>query len=218
MKIDRSLKRRLILTAGVAALIALATLPIFVFRSGRAKTVAVEGISTPSVVIVFGAGLTRDGRPSDILRDRLRTAAAVYEAGKATAIIVSGDNRFENYDEPTAMRDYLVDALHVPSDMVVTDFAGRRTYDTCARAHELWGVDHAVLVTQDFHLPRAIWLCEKLGIKSLGVSASLQSYRGERTFTLREIPAIYNAWIDIFLWKPSYMHGDFEHDLDLITR
>lgn len=217
MKIGKSFAFRVVIVVLLVAITAAVFFPLAVFRAGKSKTMSAADIASPSVVIVFGAGLTRDGRPSDILRDRLRAAAAVYEAGKATSIIVSGDNRFENYDEPTAMRDYLVDNLHVPADLVVTDFAGRRTYDTCARAHELWGVDHAVLVTQDFHLPRAIWLCEKIGIKSLGVSASLQSYRGERTFTLREIPAIYNAVIDIFLWKPSYLHGDFERDLDPIA-
>ncbi len=186
-----------------------------VISSGRASTyTSVDTVATPSVVIVFGAGLTRSGAPSDALMDRLTIAAQLYAAGKATRILVSGDNRFVNYNEPQVMHDTLVEKFHIPKEMIATDFAGRRTYDTCARAYEIWGVETAILVTQGYHLARAIWTCKHLGIESRGISASLQPYVQDAMFKLREVGAIYKAAIDVYFLKPDYIGGDAEEDLD----
>ena len=104
------------------------------------------------VAIVFGAGVRGDGRLSPMLRDRMDTAVALYRAGKVRKLLVSGDNRFVDYNEPGAMYDYAVAAGVPPAD-VVRDYAGRRTYDTCYRAGVIFGVTDALLVTQRFHLP-----------------------------------------------------------------
>ena len=114
------------------------------------------------VAIVFGAGLQWDGTPSPVLRDRITTASDLYFNGKVEKILMSGDNRFVDYNEPGAMLNYALD-LGVPREDIVLDFAGRRTYDTCYRARAIFGVTDAVLVTQAFHLPRAVFTCNSLG-------------------------------------------------------
>jgi len=206
---------RFVLSAIAAVLAAvLLMMPIRTFVSSRDATVlSAEDAPEAPVAIVFGAGLRRDGKPSDVLRDRLTVAVELYKLGKVKRILVSGDNRFEEYNEPQAMHDALVEDFGVHPGAIAVDYAGRRTYDTCARARSVWGVEDAVLVSQSFHLPRAIWTCERLGIRSFGVSASLQPYMKETSFMLREIPAILRAWWDVYVWPPRYVEGEFEEDL-----
>ncbi|MEK7546464.1 MAG: ElyC/SanA/YdcF family protein [Patescibacteria group bacterium] len=206
---------RIVPSFAISILVALLlALPLRTFLSARdAMALAAEDAAEAPVAIVFGAGLRRDGTPSDVLRDRLSVAAELYRLGKVKRILVSGDNRFQEYNEPQAMNEALVADFGVAPGAIAIDFAGRRTYDTCARARSIWGIERAVLVSQSFHLPRAIWTCERLGIKSAGVSASLQSYVKETSFMLREIPAILRAWWDVYVLPPKYVEGEFETDL-----
>lgn len=164
------------------------------------------------VAVVFGAGLRRDGLPSDVLRDRLRSAAELYDAGKVQKILVSGDNRFENYNEPEAMKEYLVNSLGVGESDVVEDFAGRRTYDTCARASEIWQLKSAILVTQEYHLSRAMFICESFGIENVGYSASKQTYVAQDWMSFREWIARNWAVWDVYILKPDYLGGEVEND------
>jgi vancomycin permeability regulator SanA len=119
------------------------------------------------VAIVLGAGL--DGaKPSPFLAGRLRTAADLYRRGKVRVILVTGDNSRKSYDEPSAMRDFLT-AEGVPTGRIVLDYAGFDTWDSCARAKQIFGVHRAIVVTQKFHLPRAVALCRSVGIQTYGV-------------------------------------------------
>ncbi|MBN1585370.1 YdcF family protein [Candidatus Uhrbacteria bacterium] len=187
---------------------------ILVGQAGRWIHADIRSVSPENVAIVFGAGITPDNRPSDVLNDRLKVAAELYRTGKVSRILVSGDNRREDYSEPDVMFRALISGYGVPAEDVHVDYAGRRTYDTCIRAHDLWGIDRAILVSQDFHLPRAIWTCRKLGVESVGASASLRTYeRGDR-FRYREIFADYKAFVDIYVWRPDYVSGDYVMDLD----
>jgi len=163
------------------------------------------------VAIVFGAGLMRDGSPTAVLRDRVETAAELYFAGKVQKILMSGDNRFVEYNEPGAMRTYALE-LGVPDSDIVLDYAGRRTYDTCYRAKEIFGVDQALLVTQRFHLPRALIICNGLGIDGTGVAADRRTYRRSSLgiWNLRELPATLVAFIDTFLTHPLPVLGEKE--------
>ena len=189
-------------------------IPVGTFVSARgAMALAPEDAPEAPVAVVFGAGLKRDGTPSDVLRDRLSVAATLFATGKVKRILVSGDNRFADYNEPQAMHDALVEDFGIHPGAIAVDYAGRRTYDTCARARSIWAVEDAILVSQTFHLPRAIWTCERLGIRSFGVSASLQPYVKETSFTLREVPAILRAWWDVYVIPPDYVEGEFEEDL-----
>ena len=128
-----------------------------------------------NVAIVFGAAAWRSG-PSDAFADRLKIAQKLYESGNVTKILISGDNGKLQYNEPETGKKYLI-TKGVKSEDIVLDYAGFRTYDTCVRASKIWNIKKAYLVTQEFHLSRAIFTCEQFGIVSVGVSASTQSYR-----------------------------------------
>lgn len=198
----------------VAIGLGVALWPVFVVQSGK-KQIYRDSDLVPSheVAIVFGAAVLPSGDPSDVLRDRLDVAADLFEDERVRSIIVSGDNRTDEYNEPEAMARYLMNERAIEEGAIFIDYAGRRTYDTCARAGQLWGVEDALLVTQGFHLPRAIWLCQQLGVEADGISASLQEYLKGDQFELREVFAIYKAFIDIYIWPPEYIGGDEEADL-----
>ena len=157
----------------------------------------------PRIAIVFGAGVWSNGEPSAVLFDRIVTAVELYRANRVKKILMSGDNPTENYDEPTAMKETAV-KLGVPAEDVVLDFAGRRTYDTCFRAKEIFGVDKAILVSQKFHLPRSVYLCENAGINSLGITANRRKYLYENNWIYREFIAVCGAWFEsnFFSFEP----------------
>jgi SanA protein len=159
------------------------------------------------VAIVFGAGLQRDGTPSPVLRDRVATAADLYFAGKVEKILMSGDNRFLDYNEPGAMLNFAL-GLGVPRENIVLDYAGRRTYDTCYRARAIFGVTDAVLVTQAFHLPRAVFTCNSLGLFAEGVIADRRKYISGAN--IREIPAGVVALWDVWIGHPLPVLGNPE--------
>ncbi|MEU6311861.1 ElyC/SanA/YdcF family protein [Streptomyces sp. NPDC047014] len=122
------------------------------------------------VAVVFGAGLWR-GRPTPYLADRLDAAAELYRTGKVRVVLVTGDNSREEYDEPDAMRRYLTEH-GVPDTRIVSDYAGFDTWDSCVRAREIFGVERAVLVTQGFHIRRAVALCQAAGLDTYGVGVA----------------------------------------------
>ena len=170
-----------------------------------------ENAPSSRLAIVFGAGLRRDGSPTAILRDRVETAADLYFSGKVEKILMSGDNRFEYYNEPESMRQYAL-SLGVPDAAIAVDYAGRRTYDTCYRAKAIFGAREALLVTQKFHLPRAIFLCNALGLKSYGIEANNIRYRkiSLLIWNFREQIATLGAFIDVFLSNPVPVLGNPE--------
>jgi len=177
------------------------------FASGRVYTK--DTVPPMRAAIVFGAGLTAEGGPTAVLQDRVATAADLYFSGKVEKILMSGDNRFINYNEPGAMSAYAVE-LGVPEEDIVLDYAGRRTYDTCYRAIEIFQLSEAILVTQQFHLPRALYSCEKLGLKTVGVSADLRTYRDSGYWSIREFPACLTAFFQVHLTRPEPVLGKQE--------
>ena len=170
-----------------------------------------EDVPHKQVAIVFGAGLLRDGSPTTVLRDRVMTAARLYQEGKVEKLLMSGDNSSIYYNEPASMRRYAI-SLGVPDEAIVLDYAGRRTYDTCYRAQRIFGLEEVVLITQRFHLPRAIYTCNKLGLPAIGVPADQREYRQRSTlfWNLREIPATLVALWEIHYSKPEPILGDPE--------
>jgi SanA protein len=169
----------------------------------------VETVPPERVAIVFGARIYPDGRVSSMLGDRVETAVQLYLEGKVDKLLLSGDNRFQDYDEPGRMMDYAL-ARGVAVEDIQPDYAGRRTYDTCYRASEIFGLDSAILVTQDFHLPRALFTCDRLGLDVVGVAADRQTYsrRSVAWSTLREIPALLVALADVIRQAPPPVLGD----------
>jgi vancomycin permeability regulator SanA len=156
------------------------------------------------IAIVFGAGLRRDGSPTVVLRDRMETAAQLYQSGKVEMLLLSGDNSEVYYNEPQSMFEFGLE-LGVPESAMILDYAGRRTYDTCLRAKEIFGVTEALLVTQQYHLDRALLTCEGLGLSVEGVAADRSRY--SRTafalWWLREMPATTQALWDLYVLPPS---------------
>jgi len=177
----------------------------------KPRTFPAKDVPPRRVAIVFGAGLWRDGTPTPVLRDRVETAANLYFDGKVEKLLMSGDNRFVDYNEPEAMRQHAL-SLGVPDKNIVLDYAGRRTYDTCYRARDIFRVDSAILVTQGFHLPRALFLCNMLGVEGIGVPADIQYYRkiSRTVWSFREVLATLDAINDIFYKKPLPVLGDPE--------
>lgn len=134
----------------------------------RVRTVA--DAPARDVAVVFGAGLWR-GRPSPYLAHRLDAAAELYRTGRVEVVLVTGDNSRIEYDEPDAMRTYLTER-GVPDDRIVSDYAGFDTWDSCVRAKRIFGVERALLVSQGFHIRRAVALCRSAGVDSYGVGVA----------------------------------------------
>ena len=195
-------------------LVILGLLVLFVSRLvtglyAHSRTYSSDEVPARRVAIVFGAGLWRNGSPTPVLEDRVTTAANLYLAGKVEKLLLSGDNRFVEYNEPWAMRDLAL-SLGVPEDALVLDYAGRRTYDTCYRAKAIFGVTEAILVTQEFHLPRALYTCNRLGVSSVGVEADSRVYRKSSVlyWNVRELVATVAALCDVNISHPVPVLGD----------
>lgn len=202
---------RILLIALLTTSLALTLPRLITAWHARARMVSAPDVPGSRVAIVFGAGLWRDGSPTPVLRDRVETAAEIYFTGKVEKLLMSGDNQFEDYNEPGAMRDYAM-RLGVPEHAIVLDYAGRRTYDTCYRARDIFGVSHAILVTQRFHLPRALYTCNKLGVSAVGVPAEGRIYRRFSRFywNLREVGATTVAFWEVHISHPLPVLGQPE--------
>jgi vancomycin permeability regulator SanA len=189
--------KRLVLAAVVLAAIVIApTVWLHFASAGHVHRVGDDG-SAP-VVVVFGAQLAPGGtQPKPFLRGRLDTAAELVRAGKARAVLVSGDAHGRSGNEIAAMTAYLV-GRGVPAGRIVGDGDGLDSYDTCRRARDVYGVRKALLVSQRFHLPRAVTLCRSLGIDADGVAARCDDCRTSTLATnkAREIPAAWKAALD----------------------
>jgi len=161
----------------------------------RLRTTA--DVPARDVAVVFGAGLWR-GRPTPYLAHRLDAAADLYRAGKVRVLLVTGDHTRTPSHQPSAMRAYLA-ARGVPDDKVVSDFAGFDTWDSCVRAKKIFGVDRAVLVTQDFHIKRAVALCGAAGVDAYGVGVAEPHDATWYYGTTRELAAAGKAALDAAL-------------------
>jgi vancomycin permeability regulator SanA len=158
-------------------------------------------------ILVLGCGLRRDGYPSQMLCDRLDVAIEAYWMGLAPKLLMSGDHGRAEYDEVNAMKDYVM-AKGVPSEDIFMDHAGFSTYESLVRAKEVFGADSLVIVTQEYHLYRALYIAEKLGMEAVGVPADLRSYRGQLMRDVREAAA--RAKDVLAVWsgaEPAYL-GD----------
>lgn len=177
----------------------------YVKLSVKKKIINIEKIEKNyDTILILGAGL-RNGKPSPVLKDRLDTAYTLYEKGIAPKIIVSGDHGTKNYDEVNVMKNYLIEK-GVPSEDIFMDHAGFSTYDSLYRAKNVFLSKKIVIVTQEFHLYRSLYIAKKLNLDSAGVSATLRHYSGEIKFELREILARVKDFVKtIFKPKSKYI-------------
>ena len=165
-------------------------------------------LSEYRVGVVFGGGVEADN-PRPLLRDRLDLAARLVRTGQIDTLIVSGDNRFLNYNEPLVMFEYLTEEEGIDPQRIQPDFAGRSTYETCERAHKIFGLDKALLISESTHLPRALYLCDHFGIDAYGIvsdgNASSGLKVGQRW---REVLARNKAVFNTTVWGENTVLGD----------
>ncbi len=152
--------------------------------------------------LVFWASVLWNLKPSDVLADRLKTAAEAYKQWKIKQIIVSGDNRNRNYNEPVVMQKYLL-WLGVSVEHIHLDYAWFDTYDSLYRARDLFYISEVTLFTQDFHLKRAMYISKKMWIDTLWVQTNRQFYLAEKYNHTREYFARMKAFIEVEIFQPE---------------
>lgn len=196
----------------VAALLVVAANAITVLSTrGQVHTVAQladEFAGDPAdAAVVLGASVYADGRPSDILADRLEVAVDLYEAGAVRAIICSGDNRSSHYDESDAMKAYCV-SLGVPSEDVYVDHGGVTTYDSMYRARYVFGAERIIVATQAYHLYRAMFIADALGMDAWGVATDKGAYHNQFSYSVREVMARTKDFFAALLRIPVETAGE----------
>lgn len=156
-------------------------------------------------IIILGCGIKDDGRPSDMLYDRIITGVELYKKGIAPRILMSGDHGRTDYDEVGTMKKYAVD-MGIPEDAVFCDHAGFSTYESMVRANKVFGIENAVVVTQSYHLYRALYDAKSFGIDAYGVSADVRRYLGQTNRNIREIIARNKDFLFcVFKPDPKYL-------------
>ena len=195
----------------------------YVKSVGKSHMLSVEEaaeLEDVDCIIVLGCQVKDNGSLSDMLRDRMWRALELYEAGAAPKLLVSGDHGREDYDEVGAMKQYAIDC-NVPSEDVFMDHAGFSTYETVYRAKEIFEADKVIIVTQEYHLYRALYIAEQLGMEAYGVSSDFHNYAGQTMRECREILARCKDWaMCIFKPEPTYLgeaipvsgNGDITND------
>jgi SanA protein len=186
----------------LALVIGLANAYLVLSTRGEA-TGDVAEVPRAEVAIVPGAGVDARGKMSMMLADRVRQASALWHAGKVEKVLVSGDHGSWVYDEPDTMRKELVADGVTPSD-VFEDHAGFDTWATMVRARDIFGVGDAVVITQGFHMPRALYLADQAGIEATGLTADLHPYgvQGVKS-SIREALSRVKAIVDVTLQTPA---------------
>lgn len=202
-------KRLLIIAAALAVLVAAAVFVPDIIVVGSAKNRIITAdeaaeLENTDCVLILGAGV-RNGSPTPMLRDRLITGISLYKSGAAPKIIMSGDHGREDYDEVNVMKSYAVEN-GVPDGDVFMDHAGFSTYDSVYRAKAVFEADSIIIVTQKYHLYRALYIAERLGVNAVGVSADLDDYSGQLKRDLREIAARDKDFFScLFKPEPKYL-------------
>lgn len=195
-----------ILAATCLAIVADVNVATKRFRSGS--------LPHERVAIVFGA-LVVNGQPSFILRDRLDAAIALYKTHTVDKLLMSGDNRFADYSEPDVMREYAIRNGVAPTD-AVADYGGRDTYDTCYRARHIFGLSSAILVTQNYHAPRAVYIARGVGLDAYACGVDdWDKYPWLRApYSAREYAADLKAFWDVNIGhRPAQVMGPAENSL-----
>lgn len=207
---SRSRRRRIAfwVSIGIGAVIVLAGLAVLIpnlviSRSARTHIVpTVAEAPQAQVAIVLGARVWADGTLSLMLTDRLQIGVELYKAGKVEKLLLSGDHGRTDYDEVNAMLRYAVDR-GIPDEDVFTDHAGFSTYDTMYRARDVFAVHSAIVVTQGFHLARAVYTARSLGVDATGVPSDIQPYTSTWRFAMRDWLARAKAFLDLKITKPG---------------
>lgn len=183
------------------------------FTTQSRRYTEITEVPDEPVAIVFGAGVWEDGSPTPMLADRIRGAIDLYQMGRVQKILMTGDNATPEYNEVVAMQEYAI-AHGVPAEAIRLDYAGFSTYESCYRAREIFGIERAVLITQRYHLPRAVYTCNRLGIDAIGFGTpDWGKFRDDsmRFYVRRELLAVVKAVVEVHILrpKPTFL-GPFE--------
>ncbi len=199
----KQIRRALALVLGLGLLAPIATVVYVAIITGPFRASEPADVSPGSVAVVFGAGVRGD-RPTRILRERIEGAVELYRLGRVQKLLMTGDNSSADYDEVTAMRRY-AESLGVPAEAITLDYAGFSTYESCYRLRPIFGIERAILVTQRYHLPRAVYTCRALGVEAVGLGTpdwGRYSPLLLARYTAREALATLNALVEVHLTRP----------------
>ena len=188
---NKKKRKRIVTVLVILAVIALIPLSfdlIVRIKGGKHVKDSVPEDLRADCIIVLGCSVKPDGEPSDMLKDRVLTAVELYRSGAAPKILMSGDHGADGYDEVNIMKAVAIEN-GVPSEDIFMDHAGFSTYETVYRAKAVFGVRKCVVVTQKYHLYRALFLCDAFDIEAVGISADLRHYYGQLKRDLREVAA-----------------------------
>ena len=191
----------------IVAVFAVTNVVTIVGSKGSIVNADEASISSADAIVVLGASVFADGTPSGILQDRLDDGIALYFAGVAPKIIMSGDNGTASYNEVRVMKQYAI-ARGVPSEDIFCDHAGFSTYESMYRAKYVFGCERIVVATQTYHLYRALWSAKSLGMQATGVPSDYREYQKQLQYDIREIPARTKDFFKALLRVPSTYVGD----------
>lgn len=211
-----------ILGIGIAGLLLLGGINLWVIGSTGGLILSQEQAAEldADCIVVLGCQVRSDGTPSHMLEDRLKRGVALYELGAAPKLLMSGDHGTEGYDEVNTMKAYALEA-GIPTEDVFMDHAGFSTYETIYRAKEIFGAEKIVVVTQQYHLYRAMYIAKAMGLEVYGVAADYRQYGGQLYRDLREVLArVKDFGMTIFWPEPTYLgeaipisgNGELTHD------
>lgn len=182
----------ILLIAGALAILAILLINLRIRAYSDNKIFSIDAVPAENrIAIVLGARVREGGVASNTVYDRVLTGADLYKAGKTPKLLLSGGG-----DEPAVMKKLAIE-FGVPENDIVLDDLGLRTYESCIRAKQVYELDKVIIVTQDYHLPRSLYLCENMGIDVIGVDAKRRDYDAENYFWHREYISRVLAWYDI---------------------
>ncbi|MFA7545249.1 MAG: ElyC/SanA/YdcF family protein [Anaerovoracaceae bacterium] len=199
----------------IAFLIVLLLIPVFInyYVILESKPLIAEPAKVdilnidPQCILVLGAGVTGNLKPSPMLKDRLDTAILLYEEGIASKLLLSGDHGKPYYDEVNTMLNYCLER-DIPKEDIFLDHAGFSTYDSVVRAKKIFQVERMIIVTQRYHLYRALFISQKLGMQAIGVSSTLKEYKGQWAREKREFLARNKDFYQTLAWPDPRYLGD----------
>lgn len=213
--LKKRLIKRLLIVLLILACLAVVCLAAALLISQRVKSETKDRIVTAKdaaaqnadCILVLGAGVWNGDTPSPMLADRLDCAIDLYFAGVSDKLLMSGDHGSDSYDEVNVMKDYAISA-GVPSEDIFMDHAGFSTYESLYRARDVFAVDSLVIVTQRYHMYRALYIAQELGIDACGVASDPRSYAGQAYREAREILARVKDYIQCLTQPEPTFLGD----------
>ena len=200
-----------ILLIFIIGLLSCVMISTVVQKSGEKDIVSTSELpSKVDAIIVLGAGVTGDGTPSDILYDRLATSKDIYDAGIQGKLLLTGDHGQDDYNEVKAMKKYALENIKIKEEDIFLDHAGFSTYESIYRAKEIFKVETAIIVTNKYHLPRALYLAKQMEIKAYGVASDKRNYLSYGVYESRERLAQIKdfMYINILKPEPTYLGDD----------